>query len=440
MNAPARLNRIKLAFKTSVLSKIAGLLVQVIAIPIAMRALGPERFGLYTMIAALMAWLDMGKFGLGPGLTRSLAEAWSHNNVEREQSVFSTAFLFLSSISALVIFAVGVFYYLGWDAQALLSRDTKNIEKFPHELTISIFVIIFLILTQLVLSVFESARSAYQEDYKTNGFNVLGAIVTVATMFFIVGNGSSIYLVAIVIYGSVVLAKLVNALFLINKDHSYLKLRSKFASLSILKGLLAPSFAFLLVQVSTIILQSFSLYLLGRISNPSVLTPFALNLKALQLLSTGILMITTPLWPAIVEAKIKGDLSWIRGAYKKSVKYALAYSSVVCLMSIFLGERVISLWSGVSLSVDYVAMVVMSLYFVVWMWNHVHTIMCYGIGQIWTAGFILLIEAIFFLVFAYFLVPTYNSVGMAFALLIAGTFVTGWMLPFFLRRQHSFLR
>ena len=78
-----RTQRLKISLITSLAGKGVSIVVQLIAVPIAISALGIERFGVYAMLTALLNWLNMATVGVLPGLTVQIVTA--NANMDRKK-------------------------------------------------------------------------------------------------------------------------------------------------------------------------------------------------------------------------------------------------------------------------------------------------------------------------------------------------------------------
>ena len=70
----ARGRRLRLSIITSLLVKPLALVITAVTVPLFLRYLGEERYGLYESIGALAAWIALTDAGLGLGLINRLTE------------------------------------------------------------------------------------------------------------------------------------------------------------------------------------------------------------------------------------------------------------------------------------------------------------------------------------------------------------------------------
>jgi O-antigen/teichoic acid export membrane protein len=427
-----RAGRVRLAFFTSVGSKALGLLVQFLAVPLAVRSLGPERFGLYTMLVSALVWIDLGRLGIGPGLTRELALAWNRDQRECERTIFSNAMFFLIGMAGLIGIALLAGYHVG--AEHLNVVFGPSVERYRGEIVTGIAVVGLFLVAQVIFSAGEAARSAYQDDFINNLMNALANLASLLLVFWVALWMPTIWAFALAVFGAIALGKGVNLALLLGKSRPYLFPRWRHIDRGSFRLLLGSSIAFWVAQIAVLLMHNLSLVQLGQSIGAQELTPFAVVFRLLQLFSTAVLMISMPLWPAITDAAVRGDHEWIVTSYRRLVAMALLFSAAVAVGIALLGSTLIPLWAGATVQVDPMLATLLGAYFVIWMWNHCHSTVLFGLGRLWPVAVITLCEGLAVLGLAVLLIPRYGAVGTAVALCLAGGLISGWLLPLVLRR------
>ena len=81
---------IRLAMITSVISKLGTIVLRLVSIPIAIRLLGMDLFGVYAVITMAVGMIDMMHVGIGPALTKEITNAVATGNRRREKRIFVT--------------------------------------------------------------------------------------------------------------------------------------------------------------------------------------------------------------------------------------------------------------------------------------------------------------------------------------------------------------
>ncbi len=433
-----RAGRVRLAFLTSAGSKALGLIVQFLAIPLAVRSLGPERFGIYMMLFSALVWIDLGRLGIGPGLTRELGLAWNRGERDRERMLFSNAIFLLLAIAAVISAALTLGY--SWGAEYIDILFGSSALKYHYDIVNGSIVVGIFLVAQIVFSAGEAARSAYQDDFINNLMNSLANFVSLMLLFGVALFWPTVPAFALAVFGTIALGKGLNLALLLLRSRPYLFPRWRYVQKAEIRPLLGSSLAFWLLQIGTVMMHHLSLVQLGQMIGAGNLAPFALVFRLLQLLSTAVLMISMPLWPAITDATVRGDVEWILRAYRRLIRFATAFSALTAMGIAILGSTLIPLWAGGAVRPGFALNAVLGLYFVIWMWNHCHTVILFGLGKLWAVAYVTLAEGLSVLVLAALLVPHFGALGTAIALCGAGLGFSAWILPLLVRSGLAGLR
>src|SRR4051812_35053504 len=90
-------------FATSIASRGIGIACQLVLVPIALRHLGSEAFGLWVTLNSLNFVLAYSDFGIGLGVQNQVAEALGQGDQKRARSVFVTALVALTGVTAILL-------------------------------------------------------------------------------------------------------------------------------------------------------------------------------------------------------------------------------------------------------------------------------------------------------------------------------------------------
>src|ERR1035441_6395578 len=88
-----RTRRILSAWVTSAPSKVVTLIVQLIAVPIVYRSIGPAQFASYAAVTAIVSSLNFLNLGMGGALVTPLAQAAADQDHYREASLFRSVLI-----------------------------------------------------------------------------------------------------------------------------------------------------------------------------------------------------------------------------------------------------------------------------------------------------------------------------------------------------------
>src|SRR6516162_4902938 len=125
-----RYRRASITASTSYISKGLTILTGFVSVPLTVRYLGAERYGVWLTISRLLIWISLTDFGLaGNALVNVLSEAVGNDDREAARHYAASAFWALVAIS-LVIGAVftAAFHLVPWRAVFRVSDATSTQE------------------------------------------------------------------------------------------------------------------------------------------------------------------------------------------------------------------------------------------------------------------------------------------------------------------------
>lgn len=370
---------IRLAVATSFLSKAGTALFQLISIPLAVRVLGREEFGLYTTVNFTLATVSLLQVGIGPALAHGLSEAKANDDDRKARSLGSTAFFLtagLASVAGLLLSLVLLMVPL----PQLFGADFAGRED---ALRPALWTGLALFLLLFVLNLTDRMREGLLETATNNIWgaagNVIAALAVGVGIFFV----PEVWFLVLAVHGSLVVAKLANTVTLW-RSHPELIPRAAHANRGMAAGLFTDGLAFSACTLVTGIVEyNFCGWLVGRAGGPDAVALYGVFVT-LTILQLGfVMMLSTPTWPAVAEALARGDREWARKAATRLSKYAVAFAFCSATGLIAFGPWVFHLWLGDAFAgTPRTTLACYSLYFVAHVWRHVQHTLMIGTGQV----------------------------------------------------------
>jgi O-antigen/teichoic acid export membrane protein len=103
---------------------------------------------------------------------------------------------------------------------------------------------------------------------------------------------------------------------------------------------------FLVLQVVAAIAYSSDNLVIAQMLGASAVAEYAVPERMFSLITTVLATFLSPLWPAYGEAMARGDHSWVKRTFKRSLLTALCVSAVLSTILVVFGTRIIALWVG----------------------------------------------------------------------------------------------
>lgn len=417
------------AVLTSLASKLGTVILQFVSIPIAYRELGEESFGLYATIAVSIGTIILFQIGIGPALTHGISRAVSGKDKLLEKQYFTTSWFLLSALSiaggliaAAVIAFVPLTFFFG-----------DKYAGHEAELLPGLWLALGIILIELIASHTERAREGLLQVHINNSFgaagNVMGALaIGIGIQFF-----PTVEFLILAIFGTRAIARIANTIYLFLQRPDLLPKLSLYNK-PLAKEMLSDGFAFTISEsVSSIIELNVCGLLVARYSGPVAVGHFQILMQLATLLLGMIIMFTTPIWPAVVDAFTREDYPWIRRVTKKAWGLVAAYGLGVVLTLPLIGPTLLSLLFGKGLDIGWVILLPFALHFAISAWGHANNALLIGVGLLRRAAVISLVETFVVLACSWIGMAFFGLGGLFAGMAIAITAISSWMFPLMLK-------
>jgi O-antigen/teichoic acid export membrane protein len=423
-----RTHRLKLALLTSLVGKGVASVVQLLVLPMAIGALGRERFGAYAMLAAILNWMAIASVTVGPGLTVQLVSAHAAMDEQAEARSFGAALVISSVFAMLLLIGVQLlFHVVGVERLCGASYI-----PFAEDLRQGVSVLCIAMSANLILGVGEAAQAAYQRQYIHNAILAAGNIVTVLSISLLVRARPTIANMIIAVYFGPLLARAASlAQLLYTRRHLVASLRH--VDWRAMKLMTRTGSAFLLTSVGSLCYQSFSVYWVGRSEGPPGATQMALFMTVLGTMGNLLIMFTQPLWPAIQDARARRDMAWIYRSYFRVAGLLMTFFGVAAVGLALAGNWLMHLWVRTAPNTNTLSSVLLGTYLVLVTWEHLNYSFLVGLGRIWFAALSYFVGALIMLSNSSWLVHLFGVEGMLAALCCGPLLVTAWIYPVRLR-------
>jgi O-antigen/teichoic acid export membrane protein len=340
--AAHRNRRLRSAIVTSLVSKAGSLLVQVVALPLAIAALGANTFGAYASTVAGVSWVTLVSIGAGPSLTRLVSVAIGQKDQEREVVLFANglcACLVAAAIATVVLLCVR-----SVDLARLLGPAVAGHEEAARTVLLLLSILVPLTITG---GVADAMFAAHQEQATTNMWAFVLSLISVP-LYLMVRRSPSMAMMAAAAFGPTAATKLAGLVQLVGK-RSFLLSGLRRIRWSVTRELLLTGGAFALISAGSYLNTQVAILAAGRHGARQAAQMAVLVQMSAIVISVAV-MINNTLWPALIEAKQRGDGAWLRKAIRVATLSNLTVAGGSLLgLGLFTGW-VASRWYKVPLS------------------------------------------------------------------------------------------
>ncbi|MDH6235814.1 hypothetical protein [Cryobacterium sp. CG_9.6] len=339
--ASVRTRALLLGIATGLGSRVLTLAAPLLTIPVTLRYLGADLFGFWMIVTSITAMGMFADLGLGNGLLTRLVWAVAGRDFVKAKTLVSTAYLTLGGIAVLLLTVI-------WLAVPLI--DWRRVESQSNGLdALTAQVVAGLALSAFAVSIpltlVQRVQYALQEAWKSNLWQVTGAVLTVATVYTtaLLDLGAVPVIAAAVFAGPVTI--LINNLVYFSR-RGLLRPSFRSASRTAAGSLLRVGFAFFCLSVLTSLSLNVDNLIVARVADFATVSQYSITSKLFALLGLAVTLVALPLWPANGEALARGDVRWVRTTTRAMVLFSVGAVALGGLVLVVGRDLIATLWLG----------------------------------------------------------------------------------------------
>jgi O-antigen/teichoic acid export membrane protein len=422
--------------RAGVVSKVVMMGSRFITIPIALRLLGPEHYGLWLTVTSLMAWLGFAANGIGSGLVNALSNADQQAPAIVRRHI-STAVFTLLPLSLLLLGCAaalsawpGVSSILGVGQNSPAAGAARQLVLVAGAVFAASFALDFLMPLCLGL----------QRGYLTSFSSIAGNIGVVGAVAAVGYAGGDVIAFALAVGMPPVLANLALTAYLFGYRHPELRPhprqwnRASFRLLMSFGGYMLIGYIgeLIIFQAPNILISN----RFGAAAVPAYAVPAAIFLN----LTNACYLLVTPYWPALREAGSRSDWTWVRGAFLRTLRLTVGLMAAAALGVALAGRPLIQWWAGQHAVPTQFLLVCMAVYFALMVWSGNNVILLLSQGFVEVRALLMCIVAAAHLAGFWLLAPSFEMAAWPMAgavgILIEGT-TAMWVAFRHIRRKEA---
>lgn len=320
-----------------------SVLLNLVSVPLTLRYLDPERYGVWLTINTLFAFLAMTDFGLtGTALVNLIAEADGREDLVLAREYVASAFWGVVTITlAFSLLCLITFSHIPWRTVFHVSArvSTSELQR-ACGLT---FVIVFL---GLPLYMMNSVYSAYQNGYLAHAWTIAGTVISFAALIIVTQTHGGLPELVFALSGIRLLVCFASAYYLFFRCYRWLMPTLSAVRWEHIKRLLKLGSKYTVSNLAGLAIFQSQPVIISQMFGPSQVMIFVLALRILMLPCNMAYWVTTPLVSAYGEARARGDWKWIRGAFRNSL-FACSVLGLALIPAIaFVLKPFMRLWAG----------------------------------------------------------------------------------------------
>lgn len=431
-----RYRRILAALLSAVVGKGATVLVNLIAVPLLVRYMGPEEYGLWVTISTMAGMLIILDVGTANSLTNLISEAYAHDRRDAASSYFASAFWsMLAIISAAGIIARLVWPLISWSALFHI-QDAR----LAAPLSMAVAAAIAVFLCGLPAALGARVLAGYQELHTVNFLTAICSLLSLVCFVILVALKATLPWFVVCSIGSPVAANMLSVVWVLVRK-PWMSLNPLKVRRDVIGRIYSSGSQFFLIQLGGLVVFSSDNLVISHYLSPADVTPYSIIWRIVGYVNL-LQMLTNPaLWPAYAEAWQRGDVAWVRKTYN-GVRWTTA-TSLICGIAILVpfGRSLIRLWAGPAAVPSTSLLRLMCVWMILFAWTNQQSILMGAVSRMRLQSITSLTAAILNLVLTILWVRPFGTVGVLLATIVTYVvfilFTQCWVVRSILRGQGA---
>jgi O-antigen/teichoic acid export membrane protein len=419
------------------LARVVQISTSIITVPLTLKYLGNERFGLWMTISSVLAMASFADFGIGNGVLNTVSEAFGKDDMTGVRKAVSSGFAILSSIAALLLLSFFIiFRFINWGDFFRVASSQARVEAGP---ALAVFATCFAL--NISMDVVQRVQLGLQQGYRYSLWQLCGS-----TMGFIGVLGGirlqvSLPVLVMAVAGVPILATALNAMhffFFVRPD---LRPSVELVSRDTISQIAKLGSFFFVLQVVVGVSFSADNFIVARTLGALSVPEYSIPQRMFALITMMSGMLVAPLWPAYGEAISRGHIRWVRHTLRSSLLMVLGATSVASCILLLFSHRLIYWWVGSRIHPSFLLLLGLAIWTVIGCCGDALAMFMNGAGIV---RFQVVVASIFGIVCVttkVLFVHHFGIVGIPWATISAYVMFTALpcalYIPFFIRRLSA---
>ena len=340
--ADARLRRARLFTGTAFVALGTNAVVALIAVPLTLHFLGPERYGMWLTISGLVAMLSFADLGLGNGVLTQVANAFGRDAAAEIREITSSgvAALCLLALALLLLCALG-WPWLDWAAVFNVHSRRALVEAGP-----AVAVFIGCYACTIPLAIVQKVQQGVQRGFASNLWVIAGSCASLLALLLALHARAGLPVLILALTGVPAAVLGLNFIVVLYGRDRSARPSLQAVSRRRIRDISGIGLQFLLLQICAAVLNGADALILAQLLGPESVAEYGVIARLFGLIAQVTSLQVQPLWPAYGEAKARHDWSWIAATYRRSLLTCVAVAGALSLTLLLAHRLLLKLWVG----------------------------------------------------------------------------------------------
>lgn len=327
-----------LSFFTKGSIAIIGLLL----VPILLKLLSKEEFGIWQTLSSILGWLYFMDIGLSNGFKNLFTQALAEQKVKKAVQYLSTTYAIIILVSLLFILVFELINpFLNWSS--ILNFNGESLPNFNWVIQVVFVSFAF----KLTLSILNTTLIANQQFSASTFIDLYGNLLVLLLFSIMLHWGiHSFFLIAFITSFSPLLIMLLASYYYFSWGSlKAYKPSFSFVDFSLSKDLFGKGLQFFFIQISFVLMFTANNIIVAQLFGPEKVAELSIVHKYYSIPLMGFIIVLGPFWSGFTEAFFNKDNQWVKLTIKRLFGVWLVFMVVIWGMFFYFDE-IATFWLG----------------------------------------------------------------------------------------------
>lgn len=413
----------------NVLGYIAPILILFVSIPVLIKLIGLEGYGIITFVGVISSFLSLSNLGMGAAATKFIPEYLIKKDFQKINKIINSNMLFFMIVGTIISLVFVLIFFL---YPSLIQRMLPNTFENYFSLLLLISGIFFINLQNLgMISIFHG----FQKFKISNFINIMIPFLNYSVMIVLAKLG---YPVLYLVFGNlvVVFVSFIISIILLKSIVPKWNLSIDTFDLATIKENFSYGSYMFLGSLKGIFLYRLDKLLISFFSGTTVLTYYTIPFQISIRIHTLSAKIGGVLFPLSSELKTIGRESTIKNLFFRSNKYLVYLAAIIATPLIVFSKEILQAWIDPEFaSNSFYVLMILSYSFFLNCLDIVSYFFLNGMGYVKTTFKLDWVSGVVALVLLFPLTYKFGIIGASIGLLIST--ITRFLFPLYYIKQNK---
>lgn len=327
--------------KSNIINFLIGNLITIISVPLILKQLGQERYGIWILLSSIVAYLSFSNFGLSSAAAVLIAK---ESNQKLKNKIAKKSLILLSISSIILGILLIIINYFVNDFSFLLGKLPEYIQS---EVNISALLLIEFFLINSILSISSSILTGFQKFHIDKNITTISNIFSLLGVFLFVLLEGNLLTYVIIFSLNTSIFHIVRFIFIklytVKNENIIEKPSIDYYSY---RYIFKTGIGFFLSGIAFTILWNTDNFIISHMLGVEFVTPYAVTFRIFRIFFMFILLMNNGLTPIAGKELQQNNLIWLNKSFNYIHSISIFFGGIVWLGSILFLRDLIYIWTG----------------------------------------------------------------------------------------------